>query len=144
MISAAELIDALVSLEDDQPADESAEGVTWRGEILIEQRHGRIVAFIAFERRVGCMFILRVFTVAPYRRQNIARRLVQHVMGLANETRLAVLRDNEPARHLYSSLGFTVLHEREAYLVMTTTTTIATQAEKGAWVTLRTIREKLS
>jgi ribosomal protein S18 acetylase RimI-like enzyme len=63
------------------------------------------------DARAGFLFVDELSVLPAYRRQGVARALLEHLIALADELGLAGVRllarpENEAARRLYRSLGF--------------------------------------
>ncbi len=92
-----------------------------KGKILIAEVNGKIAAFIAFRiedldfelisKPIKCLYISDIAVFEKYRRHGIAKALFEQAETYAKEKklkfiRLSVLPKNNPARELYSRIGF--------------------------------------
>jgi len=84
-------------------------------------REGRVVgAALVAETLSGLGFILHVAVAPPYQRQGLGRRLLRETLACLKRrgletAALAVTLDN-PARHLYESLGFRLAKPYDAFV----------------------------
>ena len=87
---------------------------------VVETGSHELVGFMVWRETAGEVELLEIVTHATYRRQGLARALMQHLLETARgqgapRIMLEVRRDNEAARRLYESLGFVVVGERPRY-----------------------------
>lgn len=94
-------------------------GELWPAGSLLIERGGEPIAALLTVRRAPWdgtpdgPFVIELFTARAWRRQGLARLLVQRCLAIAREegeptVALRVDPDNAAARSLYASLGFTV------------------------------------
>jgi ribosomal protein S18 acetylase RimI-like enzyme len=88
-------------------------------EYYLQLSDGRVFATGALRRREGGSIYLSNIAVHPdERRKGLARAMITHLITLcdaAPSIDLAVHPDNQPARALYASLGFTPTHIQENF-----------------------------
>lgn len=112
------------------PSDESLQGYLDRGEMRLMIIDNQIAAAAALGGRLDCGDEVRwpsgasegeyaavnMVAVHPdFGRQGLAKQMLSHLMELARERKLRALRldivdINEPARRLYTGLGFRYVH----------------------------------
>jgi ribosomal protein S18 acetylase RimI-like enzyme len=120
---------ALLRLDADMPGEPWTPS-HWRLELPDKWRWSRVartggilMGFLVASKRMGAVHIHRLAVDVTARRRGLARRLVLDLAGsaaTAGETAMTLkLRpDNVPARTLYLDLGFRVLPQTDANLVM--------------------------
>lgn len=88
-----------------------AAGLHW----LLESDRDRIVGALGYTMPGAVVEIDRLVVDPSYHRRGIGARLVGGVLDLQPSVQVATGRDNQPARALYSSLGF--VHERDCEVI---------------------------
>ena len=95
------------------------------GEGFLEERDGRLVAYLLRRREGGLQDILRLGVHPSYRRQGLAAGLLRHALQGPPTTILTVQKDNLAALRLYRGHGFEVaghLHAAGAWVMRLTQT----------------------
>jgi len=92
----------------------------WLSRSFVVTADGRVVGYVVAWMLRSEMHILNLAVASAHRRQGIARRLLDHVLGLADADRcqlvtLEVRVSNESARQLYMTMGFAPVGIRRRY-----------------------------
>ncbi len=92
----------------------------WLSRSFVALVEGRVAGYVVAWMLRSEMHILNLAIAAPDRRQGLARRLLDHVLGIAESescqlVTLEVRVSNEPARRLYMAMGFAPVGIRRRY-----------------------------